>query len=245
MMRRLLGAIIITAAFAAPIYSALADETIPVSDNGEVNCSASKSDLTRVALVDDEFVAVSRIETGVPSNDISIVHEPTRGDLYLSVPEGYNKSHLSFFGTTRAGYVYKFTCRVQNIPTQQVFVRNEALEQERLALEGPSQEPDMQEASVQLVRAMFEQREMVGYSISDVPRAAVNIGDLKIQLTSQYFGPVLTGQVMRIENTGSEEITLTDALVGGRSALAVSVGNRALAPGQATSAFVVVASGEI
>ncbi len=245
MMYRPFGALIFTLAALAPAHSALADETIPVSDNGEVNCSASKSDLTRVALVDDEFVAVSRIETGIPSNDISIVHEPTRGDLYLSVPEGYSKSHLSFFGTTQAGFVYKFTCRVENIPTQQVFVRNAALEEERLALTGGAQQPDMQDASVQLVRAMFEQREIGGYSISDIPRAAVNIGELKIQLTSQYLGPVLTGQVMRIENTGSEEVTLTDALVGGRSALAVSVGNRSLAPGQATSAFVVVASGEI
>lgn len=224
---------------------ALADETIEARDNGEIQCSASRSELTRISLVEDQFVAVTRIETGNPSQDITIIHEPTRGDLYVSVPEGYAKSGLTFFGTTRAGFVYKFNCEVAPVASHQVFVRNSELLQDGAAIAANGLGEDLEQSSVELVRAMFEQRQLVGYAVSDVPRAPVNIGALKVQLTSEYTGPILAGHVLRIENTGDAPLTLTDELIGGRGALAVSVNNRSLEPGQATAAFIVLPSGGV
>lgn len=216
--------------------SALADETLPAQDNGEVACQASRSELTRIALRDDEFVSVSRIETGDERSDIAIVHEPRRGDLYVSVPEGYSRPNISFFGTTKAGFVYKFNCRVSDIATHQVFVENVALAQQGAPR-------SLEEESLALVSAMFEQRVVPGYDISDSPRAPVNVGQMRVQLVSQYEGPVLQGKVLRIENSSADTLELNEALVAGEGALAVSIANPTLAAGQATSAFIVVPTG--
>ena len=80
-----LGAALFTVGFVMAATPAFADENILAVDNGEVRCRASKADLTRISLKDDRFVSVSRVQTGVEGQDFSIVHEPTRGDIYISV----------------------------------------------------------------------------------------------------------------------------------------------------------------
>ena len=123
-LSRLTGAALIASGLVLTASPALADETILVADNGEVRCQASKSDLTRISLKDDQFVSVSRVQSGIESEDFSIVHEPTRGDIYISVPQGYAKPNISFFGTTQNGFVYKFDCQVAVEAAVQVFVAN-------------------------------------------------------------------------------------------------------------------------
>src|SRR3546814_5034234 len=84
-------------------------------DNSRVACVASEKDLTRISLIGDEFASVSKVQPTNPLDDFSVVNEPTRGDIYLSVPEGFRLKVLSFFGTTKKGYVYKFGCRIEAI----------------------------------------------------------------------------------------------------------------------------------
>jgi len=221
-----------------------ADESILAVDNGEVRCTASQRDLTRISLKDDQFVAVSKVETGNPLEEFSLVHEPTRGDIYISVPEGYLRPNVSFFGTTQKGFVYKFTCRVEGDEARQVFVANADVEHPQSpATQFPSQ-ASVNERAVGLVKAMFEQRRVEGFEISDVARAPVNVGAMKVQLITQYQSPTMAGRVLRIENTGSEAITLTEELVA-QGAIAVSISNRNLQPGEATAAYVVVPGREI
>jgi conjugal transfer pilus assembly protein TraK len=90
---------------------------------------------------------------------------------------------------------------------------------------------------------MFEQRRVAGFEISDAARAPVNVGDLKVQLVSEYRSPAMTGKVLRIENNGSEPMTLKEEIIAGDGAIAVSISNPNLASGQATAAYVVVPSG--
>ena len=127
-LSRLTGAALIASGLVLTASPALADETILVADNGEVRCQASKSDLTRISLKDDQFVSVSRVQSGIESEDFSIVHEPTRGDIYISVPQGYAKPNISFFGTTQNGFVYKFDCQVAVEAAVQVQMRMEAFQ---------------------------------------------------------------------------------------------------------------------
>ena len=123
-----LGAALFTVGFVMAATPAFADENILAVDNGEVRCRASKADLTRISLKDDRFVSVSRVQTGVEGQDFSIVHEPTRGDIYISVPEAYSKPNISFFGTTQKGIVYKFDCQIGGDSAVQVFVANADIE---------------------------------------------------------------------------------------------------------------------
>ena len=70
-LTRLGGAALIAGAFVMSAVPALAQEHILAVDNGEVRCQASKSDLTRIALKDDQFVAVSRVQTGIEAEDFA------------------------------------------------------------------------------------------------------------------------------------------------------------------------------
>ena len=72
----------------------------------------------------------SKITTGNPAEDFKIVNEPVRGDIYISVPDGFTKPNLSFFGTTRKGFVYKFLRQVRGNDAEQVFVTNTAVKAE-------------------------------------------------------------------------------------------------------------------
>lgn len=234
---------IVSAAVVLTSSPAQADENILAVDNGEVRCRASKADLTRVALKDDRFVSVSRVQTGLEGQDFSIVHEPTRGDIYISVPEAYSKPNISFFGTTQKGFVYKFDCQVGGDAAVQVFVANADVENPAPAPEVLQAAGTLEDRAVGLVRAMFEQRSVSGFQISDAPRAPVNVGDLRVQLVSEYRSPTMTGKVLRIENTGSSPLVLREELIAGDGAIAVTISNPNLASGQATAAYVVVPAG--
>src|SRR3546814_4054569 len=67
---------------------------------------------------------------------------------------------------------------------------------------------------------------------SDLP---VNVGPLKVQLVAEYRGTDLSGKVLRIENKSDQAVELTEAMVAPASALAVSVAERTLPPGKATT----------
>ena len=189
-LTRLSGAALIAGAFVISAAPALAQEHILAVDNGEVRCQASKSDLTRIALKDDQFVAVSRVQSGIEAEDFSIVHEPTRGDIYLSVPGGYTKPNISFFGTTQKGYVYKFDCQVSGDGALQVFVANADIEHPQPQAE-TLQAASLDDRAVGLVRAMFEQRPVTGFEISDAARAPREgeFALLSVTIASEISGP--------------------------------------------------------
>ena len=71
----------------------------------------------------------------------------------------------------------------------------------------------------------------------------VYVGDLKVQMISEYRGEALTGRVLRIENKGTQEKVLTEAQVAPASALAASIAEPKLAPGRVTTAYLVSRNG--
>src|SRR3546814_5231423 len=62
-----------------------------------------------------------------PYNDFTITHEPVRGDIYISGRPQFASDRVSFFATSKAGFVYKFACRTVHQEASQVFVTNPAL----------------------------------------------------------------------------------------------------------------------
>jgi conjugal transfer pilus assembly protein TraK len=242
---RFFGAILFVVGLFVIASPAFADQNLMVADNGTVQCDASARDLTRISLKDDQFAAVSKVTSGVPSEDFSIVNEPVRGDIYVSVPEQYSRKTISFFGTTRKGFVYKFICTVAGDQAKQVFIGNADIER------GP-QDPaeaipatlSTNEGAIRLVKAMYQQSIPPGFEIRPVTRAPVNVGTLKVQMISEYRGVMLTGKEMRIENKGSQPVRITDEMVVSSGAIAVSIAQPELQPGQATTAYTVFAKGD-
>jgi conjugal transfer pilus assembly protein TraK len=244
---RTTGALLIAASamgISAPAL-ALGDQTLMASDGSQVECSASARDLTRISLVEDEFASVSKINTGNPADDFSVVNEPVRGDIYLSVPDGFARPALSFFATSKRGYVYKFICRLAGDQAVQVFISNPAIAKADAAEAGPRgvQQASSQDRAIELVQAMYGGRIVDGYEMRQRSLRPVYVGDLKVQMIAEYRGSEMTGRVLRIENKGTQEATLTEASVAPASSLAVSIAEPRLAPGKVTTAYLVSRTG--
>lgn len=243
-LSRVIGASLVAVAFVIAAAPAWADQTIMASDSSQVDCTASAKDLTRISLVEDEFASVSKISTGNPQDDFSVVNEPVRGDIYLSVPDGFGRSALSFFATSKRGYVYKFVCRIAGDQAAQVFISNPAIANERAAENGPAEKLGPQDAAVELVQAMYANALADGYEMRQRALRPVYVGPLKVQMIAEYRGSDLSGKVLRIENKGDQAVELTETMVAPPSALAVSIADPKLAPGKVTTAYLVSQNGQ-
>ncbi len=228
------------AALIAP-SPARADQSVMVADNGTVRCQASLKDLTRVTLKDDQFVAVTKVQASNPVEDFQIVNETTRGDIYLSVPDGFARPAISFFGTTRKGFVYKFVCSVAGRDATQVFVANGDLEQPRPAAEHLPAGLNPHDTAARLIAAMYVQKPVEGFDIHWRTLAPVTTADaFTVQLVGEYTGAALTGKILKITNQTGKAVVLTENRVGPADALAIAIANPALGPGASTTAFIVV-----
>ncbi|WP_338646058.1 type-F conjugative transfer system secretin TraK [Novosphingobium olei] len=237
---RLLSAAALLTAVASPAHAA--DQFKQAADGAGIECSVSARELTRFALVDDQFASVSKISTGTPYNDFAVTNEPVRGDIYVSVPETYAARAISFFTTTKKGFVYKVACRVEQIPATQVFVTNPAIAKTQAA-DWESQTP-LETSAVRLIQAMANDRTVDGFEVRQRAAMPARVGDLEVQLIADYRGASLTGKVVRIHNRGSKPVTLAGRDLAPRDTLAVSIAEPKLEPGTSTTAFVVGANAE-
>jgi conjugal transfer pilus assembly protein TraK len=133
-----------------------ADQFKQAADGASIECAVSARELTRFALVDDQFASVSKISTGTPYNDFAVTNEPLRGDIYVSVPETFAARSISFFATTKKGFVYKVSCQVEPVPAVQVFITNPAIATNKAA--GWESETPLETSAVRLIQAMANDR---------------------------------------------------------------------------------------
>ena len=221
---------------------AWADQFKQAADGAGIDCSVSARELTRFALVDDQFASVSKISTGTPYNDFAVTNEPLRGDIYVSVPETYAARSISFFATTKKGFVYKIACRIESIPAAQIFITNPAIAKSDAA-RWESETP-LSTSAVRLVQAMANDRTIEGFEVRQASALPAKVGNLEIQLVAEYRGASLAGKVIHLTNRGSKSLTLSTGDLAPKDTLAVSIANPVLEPGASTTAFVVSANGE-
>jgi conjugal transfer pilus assembly protein TraK len=233
-------------ALALPLGSACpalaADQFRQAADGSSIECAVSARELTRFALVDDQFASVSKISSGTPYKDFAVTNEPLRGDIYVSVPETFAARAISFFATTRKGFVYKIACRIEPIPAVQVFITNPAIAR-NMAADWEKETP-LTASAVRLIQAMADDRSVAGFEVRQVAASPARVGDLEVQLIADYRGSSLAGKVIRIANRGKENVTLAERDLAPAGALAVAIVSPVLAPGMSTTAFVVGANGE-
>ncbi|HKT85216.1 type-F conjugative transfer system secretin TraK [Novosphingobium olei] len=233
------GLAAIAACVAGPAF---ADQFKQAADGAGIECVVSARELTRFALVDDQFASVSKISTGTPYNDFAVTNEPLRGDIYVSVPETYAARSISFFATTKKGFVYKIACQVESIPAAQVFITNPSIAKNDAARW--EAETPLATSAVRLVQAMANDRTIEGFEVRQSSAVPARIGDIEVQLVADYRGASLAGKVIRVTNRGSKRLNLSERDLAPKDSLAVSIANPALDPGSSTTAFVVGMNGE-
>lgn len=227
-------------AICSPLH---ADQYKQTADGGAVDCIVSKRELSRVSLIGDQFASVSKISSGYPYNDFAVTNEPLRGDIYLSVPDTYAAATISFFATTKKGFVYKFICRAEPVDAQQIFISNPALAKTDAA--DWEAETSRDEAAVRLIQAMANNQTVPGFSIRQALSPPTRVGDLEVQLVAEYRGSSLLGKVLRLTNKGKDALDIAEGDIAPRYSIAVSISASTLQPGTSTAAYLVAANGEI
>jgi len=222
--------------------AAHADQFKQAADGASIDCAVSARELTRFSLVGDQFASVSKISSGYPYNDFAVTNEPVRGDIYVSVPETYAAARISFFATTKKGYVYKFGCPVERIEAQQIFIANPAIAAD-VARRWEDETP-ISETAVRLIQAMAGGSAIDGYEVRQSATPPARAGVFEVQLIADYRGARLAGRVVRIANRSAKRQTIDSRDLASPGALAVAVANPELEPGGATTAYVVGPNGE-
>ncbi len=242
LLRRRAAVVLAIPMFACATTPTLADQFKQAADGSAIDCEVSSRELTRFALVNDQFASVSKISSGAPYNDFAVTNEPLRGDIYVSVPETFAARSISFFATTKKGYVYKVGCRIENIPAAQIFITNPAIAHNDAA--AWESETPLSTTAVRLIQAMANDGTVEGFEVRQSSAAPARVGDLDIQLIAEYRGASLDGKVIRIGNRSSKRRIVAESELSPKSALAVAIANPVLEPGASTTVFVVGAHGE-
>ena len=217
-------------AFALAPVPAYADQFVEAADNATIDCELARGELTRIALIDDGFANVSKIASGFPYNDFQVTHEPVRGDIYISVPPQFAAARVSFFATSKAGYVYKFACRLGGEEATQLFITNPALA--KAAATEWETETGPEDAAIRLIEAMASDAVLPGFTARAELSAPRRTGGIEVQLVAEYQGDELTGQRFLVRNLGKESLALGSEREGPAGALAFAYGRDALAPGE-------------
>lgn len=232
---------VLTGMLALACQPALADQFKQAADGSAIECAVSARELTRFALVGDQFASVSKMSTGTPYNDFAVTNEPLRGDIYVSVPETFAARSISFFATTKKGFVYKVACQVASIPAAQIFITNPALaanEAERWEDETP-----IATSAVRLIQAMANDRIIEGFDVRQSSALPARVGDLELKMIASYRGASLAGKVIRVTNRSAKRRQLDERDFAPRDTLAVALAGTTLDPSASTTVFVVGANG--
>ncbi|MDE2621519.1 MAG: type-F conjugative transfer system secretin TraK [Sphingomonadales bacterium] len=233
------GAALCVLAFTAS--PAFADQFVEAADNAKIDCVLSRGELTRIALVGDGFANVSKIASAYPYNDFTVTHEPVRGDIYISVPPQFAADRVSFFATSKAGYVYKFACKTAAQEASQIFVTNPALKAHEAGDWEQASGPE--DAALRLIEAMAGDAVLPGFSARTELGLPRKTGGIEVQLVAEYVGAELTGQRFVLRNLGKEPLDLAADREGPAGTIAFAYGRDKLGPNEATSAFLVFRKG--
>ncbi len=236
------SALLIGAGLMLMSNAAYADQYKQAADNTRIECDVSRRELTRIALIGDQFASVSKVSSGNPYSDFAVSNEPVRGDIYLSVPPSFAGSEIGFFATSKKGYVYKFACRTAELEAQQIFVTNPALAvSEASTWENETTPAD---AAIRLVSAMAADETLPGFTVQQVAGTPSRVGQVSVQLIAEYRGAALQGRVLRITNLGLTPVHLNEGDIAPQSTLAISLTAPLLKPGETATAFVALVGEE-
>ncbi len=231
------GSALIVLAACLSASPAHADQFVEAGDGAQIDCKLSRDELTRISLIGDGFANVSKIATGYPYNDFGVTHEPLRGDIYISVPPSFAANSLSFFATSKEGFVYKFACQTAAIEAQQLFITNPALAGD--SDETQNNHANKDDAIIDLVKAMASDAVLPSYRIRQMMARPVKIGVVEVQLIAEYRGGQFTGQQLVLRNRGKKTLHINGKDLAPKSARAISLARDTLAPGEKTAAFLV------
>lgn len=232
-------------AASALIAPAEAQQLLEATDGEVVSGYVSATGVTRLSFLGDAASSV-QMGQGGDGPGFSIVHEPAKGDLYLTLVrdprQGERASAASFFVTTREGFTYQVELAARDVPSTQISIRNPEI---ALKAAQAKASADPQEVRiVALTRAMWSGLTADGYRIERPYQRERVAGSLRLSVNAVYEGRDLTGRVLTVRNNTPGVVTVDEAVFMAPGVLSVTLkGHRSLASGE-TAQILIVDQGE-
>ena len=229
------------AAICVAAAPATAQQLLDASDGGVITGYVSSTGVTRLSFVGDAASSV-QMGQGGDGPGFSLVHEPSKGDLYLTLTRdprrGERASAASFFVTTRAGFTYQVELAAREVPSTQIQIRNPEI---ALKAAQAAEATDPRETRiVTLTRAMWSGFTLDGYRIERPYQRERVAGSFRLVVSAIYEGRDLTGRVLTIRNTTPGSTEVDEALFMAPGVLSVTLkGPRTLQSGESAQILIV------
>jgi len=207
-------------------FAVNAYQRVPVLDGYEVNANISADGLNRVAVQDDKIVSVKG-NTG----EFSLDKDDALGQIYIK-PEIKDKP-IHVYVSTEKGNTYALNLTSSEIsPESIVLIPEQKVEQtwERTA----SYEDSLKE----VVKAMHNQA-FDGYSVDKAKIRLPKVRDVHVTHLQSYLGSKLSGEILEVSNTSSEDTLLNEAEFYFEDIRAVAIVDKVLPAKSKTRVYLV------
>ena len=101
------------------LSQAIALQQFESENHGMIEAVLSANEVSRISVLDDKIRSI----VGVPPHGWSLEHDRVTGDLFL-IPLNADLQPLSLFIQTQQDYSYQLNLAVEQVPAQQVLIKN-------------------------------------------------------------------------------------------------------------------------
>jgi conjugal transfer pilus assembly protein TraK len=207
-----------------------ADALTPVelSDGGSTFVSISQKDLNLIRTPSDG----TRVYTSSKALDVKVVGK----DVFVQYIEGMAPAPQEIFLVSSKG-TFSLVLVPKGIPGETIVVRTPG--------EGTAEAARWEESNdyvtglKDLIKAMYEERPPMGYSVSQSGRDDTVMAGTRWIVTEIYQGATLEGEVSVLTNLSKDPLRLADNQFYGKGVLAVSIDQHQVPPMGETKVYVV------
>jgi len=208
-----------------------AQQTVPVQDGIEVGITVSKEVLNRIAIINDRIMTVKGI-----TGQFELDKEPELGQVFLKPVAADSHDLIHLFLITEKGHTYPLSLSLQGGPAQSILLM--PIEEETTK----GQHSTHYETVLKnLAQAIVNNTSLTGLVKEEKPVLKIipKIKNLKIMLLQSYSGYNFKVQVLRVTNTGKEDVVLQEQDFYQPGIRAITILNPDLAPKTKTLVTVV------
>jgi conjugal transfer pilus assembly protein TraK len=143
-----------------------------------------------------------RSAPAIPAEDFKIVNEPVRGDIYISVPDGFTKPTSRSSARPARASSTSSCARCAGTTPSRCSSANTAIKPKRARDWEVRSSPE--DTAVRLAQAMYRSETIEGFEIRQSVLEPVMVGKLEVQQVGEYRGADLKGLILKVRNTGRE-----------------------------------------
>ena len=201
-------------------------QRVPVLEGHEVNANISAEGLNRIAVEDDKIVSVKGT-----TGEFSLDKDDALGQIYIK-PETKDKP-IHVYVSTEKGNTYSLNLTSSEISPESIVLIPEQ------KIEHPFEQTASYEDSLkEVVKAMHNQA-FDGYSVDKAKVKLPKVRDVHVTHLQSYLGSKVSGEILEVSNTSSEDMLLSEAEFYFEDVRAVAIVDKILPAKSKTRVYLV------